>query len=462
LFIESAGMSLAKHFGAVGDGKADDTAALQHAVDDGDGVLELSRGTYRITQPIVLDLTQRGYLGVRGDQGTARLVMAGAGPALRVVGGHRGSADPKTVRPATWDRERFPVFSGFEILGEHPEADGIELVRTMQCTVSSVLVRECRHGIHLVERNRNFILTGSHIYRCSDTGLFFDECNLHQVNIFGNHISYNQRAGIRQWKGDVHNIQITGNDIEYNSGHPDITAASGEIVLEAPEGIASEYTIASNTIQATPDARGANLYIAGKPDALPTGGRLIAITGNVIGHREHGIVIENGIRIGVTGNTIYGGTSLNIRLEDCWYAVIGSNTILSNPAEYVDRSRDGLLLERCVGCTIVGNIMNSCHAGDATGGGCVTLRDCREVSVSSCQILDPEHRGIHLHNGTRCRISDNTIADRREKPTMLAAIQVTGAGKDNVVQNNTVSQGAKAAIDCDPALGAVLNNTVWK
>ena len=37
------------HFGAVGDGKADDTQALQHALDAGDGILELEKGTYRIT-----------------------------------------------------------------------------------------------------------------------------------------------------------------------------------------------------------------------------------------------------------------------------------------------------------------------------------------------------------------------------------------------------------------------------
>ena len=40
------------HFGAVGDGKADDTQALQHALDAGDGVLDLEKGTYRITQPL--------------------------------------------------------------------------------------------------------------------------------------------------------------------------------------------------------------------------------------------------------------------------------------------------------------------------------------------------------------------------------------------------------------------------
>ena len=35
------------HFGAVGDGKNDDTAALQHALEAGEGVLDLNKGTYR-------------------------------------------------------------------------------------------------------------------------------------------------------------------------------------------------------------------------------------------------------------------------------------------------------------------------------------------------------------------------------------------------------------------------------
>jgi hypothetical protein len=87
-------MSLVKQFGAIGDGLADDTAALQHAVDSGDGEIELSRGTYRIPQPIVIDLKRHGYTGIRGAQGTARVVMAGPGPAFHVIGDHRKTAEP--------------------------------------------------------------------------------------------------------------------------------------------------------------------------------------------------------------------------------------------------------------------------------------------------------------------------------------------------------------------------------
>ena len=33
-------MSSVKDFGAIGDGKADDTAAIQHTINDGEGVVE--------------------------------------------------------------------------------------------------------------------------------------------------------------------------------------------------------------------------------------------------------------------------------------------------------------------------------------------------------------------------------------------------------------------------------------
>ena len=41
----------------------------QHALEAGNGVLHLNKGTYRISRPVVLDLTKQGYGAVRGDGG---------------------------------------------------------------------------------------------------------------------------------------------------------------------------------------------------------------------------------------------------------------------------------------------------------------------------------------------------------------------------------------------------------
>ena len=257
------------HFGAVGDGVADDTDALQHALDAGDGVLDLEKGTYRITRPVVINTVENGYGGISGRSGASRIVMEGAGPAIRVVGNHNGTASPSTYKESTWQNERMPILEGFEILGRHPQAVGIELVKTTKTVISRVLVRECQIGIHLVERNRDFILSDSHLLNNSHFGLFFDRCNLHQIIVHGNHISWNGKAGIKSLDGDVHNLQITGNDIEYNNS-PETDEGDGplgaEIWFDARNGVISEVTIASNTIQATIQPGGCLLYTSDAAD----------------------------------------------------------------------------------------------------------------------------------------------------------------------------------------------------
>lgn len=426
-------MADARMYGAVGDGVADDARALQHAVDEGTGPLELGAGVYRITQPIRIDLGKRGYSGIRGGAGTAKVVMAGPGPAFEVIGNHQGTASPQTVKPSTWDRERFPLFTGFEILGEHPEADGLELLQTMQATVSNVLIRKCRIGIRLKTRNRNFLLADSHIYECLDTGLLFDHCNLHQANIIGNHISYCSRAGIRQDQGQPHNIQITGNDIEYNSGSEE---SSGEIVLDSADGeFTREFTISSNTIQATPDSKGANIRIVGNRVGPPIGARLIAITGNILGNRAVNLDVENASSLSVSGNVIYDGVDLNIRLVNCEVFTLSGNTIGSREVDLSGTKTDGVLLERCASGMILGNVFNDCWSGGAETGGAISLVGCREVGLLNNQILDPKHRGVWLDGSTNCRIEGNTILDRRSETKMGEPIGGTG------LEGNTILNG---------------------
>lgn len=447
----------AERFGVVGDGIADDTAALQRLIDETAGPLELPPGSFRLTGPLVLDTTRRGYSGVRGAQGASRLIMDGPGPAVRVLGGHEGTANPASVKPETWEGQRFPILAGFEVLGRHPEADGIELCRTIQPVIASVLLRECRHGIHLVERNRNVIIAECHIYRCLDSGIFMDNCDLHQVIVIGCHISYCSRAGIRQLNGDVHNIQITGNDIEYNAGSEEL---SGEIVLEIIEqGMISEYTIASNTIQAVPSHAGSNVILS----CIEGKGAIgqIAITGNVLGSRDKNLAVFNaGRAVTVSANTIYTGKTLNIHLAGCRSVAVTGNTIISSSPVHGFEDVNGLLLEDCAECLISGNVINTLSQGSEERGGAVTLLRCADTAVTSCQILDPRHRGVYLEDCTRCLISGNTVADRSSPARMTAAIEAVGSGRGNVIQGNLVTGGSEGAVRCESGAAVAVGNTV--
>jgi len=143
-----------KSHGTKGDGVADDAAAIQKAVDSKSGSIRFPAGTYRISKTIEVDLDKVGWTAFVGE-GTARIIMTGPGPAIRFTGTHEGTADPKSFKDNVWQQQRMPRVSGIEIVGAHPEADGIEASGTMQITIESTLLRELRHGVRLVKRNRN-------------------------------------------------------------------------------------------------------------------------------------------------------------------------------------------------------------------------------------------------------------------------------------------------------------------
>ena len=453
----------AHDYGAAGDGKADDTEALRHALQSGDGILDLRKGTYRITRPLIVDLKRTGYASIRGAGGAARILMTGAGPAIRLVGSHQGTSSPGTVKSPIWERERFPTIDGIEIVGKHPQAVGIELRKTMQATISRVLVRDCRHGIHLVERNRNFVLTDSHLYDNAEYGLFFDRCNLHQINVHGNHIGFNKRAGIKSLDGDVHNLQITGNDIEYNNDpgrkQPAENEPTGaEIWFEANNGIISEVTIASNTIQATVQPGGANIRIHGPLEDSPTGARLIAITGNIIGSQTRGIELKHAHRVAISGNTIYDSAELSLAAAHCSAIAVGANTVAWKNLD-TRPPRDGFLFEECDNCALTGLVTHKLGYGNHAQGGAITLRRCTDMAVTGCQLTDPRVRGIDLIDCSRCRISDNSIVDRRSHPMMRDAIRLTGRGRDNVVQHNLIGGSTGHNLDV-PSNQATLSGNV--
>ena len=462
-------MSNVNLFGAVGDGVADDGDALQHALEAGNGVLRLNKGTYRITQPLVLDLTKQGYGAVRGEGGTSRIVMAGAGPAIRVIGDHQGSALPSSVQPHTWEKERFPTISGIEIVGEHPDSVGIELRKTTKCVISQVLVRRCRIGVHLVERNRDLILADSHLYDNHEIGVFFDRCNLHQIIIHGCHISWNKVAGIKSLGGDIHNLQIVGNDIEYNNitagtkqnppAAAQLAAHTGgsEIWFDATDGITSEVTISGNTIQATVQPGGANIRIVGAPvERPPHAGAantqqadtacLINITGNVLGSQWRGVELRHVSRVTITGNSIYDSADLSICAEHCSGIVVSANAFVWRGLD-TEPTKDGLRFEDCDNVVLSSLSTQRLCSGTPEQGAAITFVRCSDCGISDCQILDPWHRGLELQDCIRCRVANNTIVDRRAKPSMRQAIRVLGQSRNNLITGNVLSGATEKLLD---------------
>src|SRR5262245_19332648 len=322
-------MSNVREFGAKGDGKTDDTAALSHAVQQGDGRLVLPRGDYLLSRPLYVPLALHGRISIAGRGGTARLIMSGPGPALHLVGTHRKTALPEDFAEGVWQKERMPTVEGLEIVGNHPEADGVRVEGAMQPTLRGLLIRRCRHGIHLTNRDRNVLIADCHVYNNSGAGVFLDRVNLHQTNIVGSHISYCKQGGIKVAGSEVRNIQICGNDIEYNFDPKAETSA--DVLFDCRDGTVREGAVAGNTIQAKQSPNGANVRLVGVGKDDPNAVGLLAITGNLIGSQHTALHLRACRGVVVSGNCVYSGYENALWVEDSENVVIGANSIDHNP-----------------------------------------------------------------------------------------------------------------------------------
>ena len=456
-------MSHVRQFGAAGDGQRDDTEAIEHALRDGDGLLEFSRGTYRITRPIVVRLKDSGPTGVRGSGGTARLVMAGAGPALVFEATHSTTADPGGFRPEEWARERMPTVGDIEIEGAHPEADGIRITGVMQPTLTGVLIREVRTGISIHQRARNVLISHCHIYNNRGVGIHLDRVDLHQTIITGSHISYCRLGGIRIEGSEIRNLQITGNDIEYNNNRshkvPGADAEpTAEVYIDCRTGSVREGTISGNTLQATYSPGGANIrFIGAGPDKSHKTG-LWTITGNLIGSQDNNIHLTSARGMAITGNVIYSGHSRNLLIEDSRNIVIGSNVFDHNPDYEPKELCTGIRLAGCVDCSLQGLVIQDCQAGrhsaaDAqpqTRDGLIELIRCRRINVQGVQILEPAPYGLFLDECSDTLVTGCTILDGRSPPLMEAAIRWQGAGSGNLIAACRLGKGSAASVLAQP------------
>ena len=444
-------MSNVKDFGAKGDGTSDDTDAIRHAIQDGDGLLRFPRGNYLIKETIEVVLDETGRIGIEGG-GVATVVMAGSGPAFRIVGTHGGTGDPNSAKDNVWTRQRMPSVRDIEVTGDHPEADGFELLETMQSRFEGVLIRQVRNGIRLHKRNRNVVICDSHIYHNTGVGVFLDGVNLHQINISGSHISYNRLGGIRIERSEVRNLQITGNDIEYNNHRafktePEPTA---EIYIDTTAEGASvnEVTIASNTIQATNSPGGANVRIIEKRDeSRPPG--LWAISGNIIGSQENNVHLTGCHGVALSGNCIYSCGNRNLLIEDCDQITVSGNHFRRHGKDRFT----GIRLVNSHDCIVSGcGVRDEALEGQASKASLLEMADCYRITVNGCQFIDGAPYGIDAErcrdiNITGCTIGGDLLKDRGE-----AGIRFRGDGERNLIAACTIN----AALELEEVAGVMV------
>jgi hypothetical protein len=426
-----------------GDGKADDTEAIQKAVDGG-GALRFPRGTYKLTSTVVIDLEKTGFISLSGD-GVARFVMAGAGPAFKFIGTHEGSADPKSFKPNVFERQRTPMVDGIEIVGAHPEADGIEATGTMQLTITRVAVHEARHGIHLTVRNRNVIISDCHLYHNTGIGVFYDHVDLHQSNIIGSHISYNAGGGVATIGGAVRNLQIGTCDIESNMTPESPPTAN--VFIDCTDGSTAEVSITGCTLQHNPSPGAANVRFIGRgkprPNEDDTQWGHLTIADNVLSDVEVNVDLQHVRGAVITGNTFGGGYEHDLLVTDCNNIAVGSNTFDRNPPYYhgkAEAAKGGLVFRNSRDITLTGMHIDGIRNHPAA----VLIEDGDTFNISGCTILDSDGPGLLLKNVTNSLVTGCLIADRRPDRAPAPSICIEG-GKANTLSNNKLARASESA-----------------
>ncbi len=70
--------------------------------------------------------------------------------------------------------------------------------------------------------------------------------------------------------------------------------------------------------------------------------------------------------------------------------------------------------------------------------------------MSDCEIMDPVYRGVELQDCQRCRITNNTIVDRRTLPTMRQAIRLTGHNQHILIAGKILGGATEALVEGQP------------
>jgi hypothetical protein len=401
----------------------DRTENFRKQIEANKGTLLLEAGVHRITGTLEFALAGKNSAIIRPAGGPVTLIMDGAGPAIRIAGSHEGSAAPHSFQSGTWN-ERMPLIEGIEIVGNHPEADGIELFRTFEATISKVAVRWCRHGIHLVERNRNVAISDVHLYENRGIGVFYDDVNLHQSNIGNSHISYNRGGGVVVRDGNVRNLQITGCDIEANMPGDDTATTTANILLDLsgnPDDKTrsiAEVAITGCTIQHSSNYTGkdftelapggANIRLLGKKIAPIDS---VTISGNVMSDVSLNVELRDCMDITLTGNNFFAPNPDNLHVIRSKRVIVNGNTF--NPREFERPGR--IVFDESQDCIFSNNTLRGLLAEN----GAVVVKNSSRMSLTD-NLLTESLSGIRIETSSDVLVSDWIVSGLPEGADWLS------------------------------------------
>ena len=426
--------------GALGDGRTDDTDAIQAAVDLGGIVIvPAARDFFRISTPITL----RSHSEIRGAGPASRIVQQGAGASAGVFFGDRQpgiSLAGLSIRPG-------PSLGGFleghavflrdcselkihDMLVDGHRRGGITLLNcenaeVRRCEVASSVAQqgatdhtESGCDILITQGGRNILIADNHCVRGAGIGIAVqsfapdDMVRFQDVRIDNNHIERQGCYGVlvyRRLASTFENVVVSGNIVEGISG----------IIPQAQFGAVF----------------GAGIYVQGVDDVRILANH-VRLT-NTATRRESlapaGIGIANATAVEITDNQV----------EDCaWYGICVFDPNREGSPDGVARltrnsvrrsGKSGIYCKDIASATLLDNLSadNGEHGFlvQSTGRG----RAIR-ITLSSSEFANNHEHGIFFLAGDG-RLIGNNVHDNQGDGILLGAPGHFELSRNRVIGN---------------------------
>ena len=390
-----------KDFGARGDGIFDDTAAIQAAIDSGKAAF-VPKGTYKITATLNL---LNGYKALVGDDALPVLVKTTPGPAIKIGATGSNLNEYSTVKNLYLQSTVTPTFP----VSPGPNDAGVVLDGSGS-SVSGAVRNATVHNVRVGNWSTGFY--------CNDTtGTYIEGCFVQLL------VNYSASPGFtssNKFAGFVldgtpyvvggispqASIEIIGCDVVGIGTPTNVTSAGWYIVGPDIRDIFTErcetaYTNYGFWIVATGNDYNWNVQI-NLPviDAYTTNGIKID------GVDGPGCVTVNGgyfAALSNAGPAVYGVNSTGI-------TVTGGCQILG----FTNNSStdDGVRLDDCSGCSIIGNSFQNCNYGISLSGS------------KNCSVV-----GNHFFA---------SATDTEANPALFDAIRLFSAAEENTIVGNAI------------------------
>lgn len=154
-----------KDFGAEGDGVADDTAAIQDALNSGATKVELSAGTYNTTAPIVIP---------------SGISFVGEGQRLSKIKKNHAGDGVILTNALAYNGLEIGGFSVYAVAPHKQTGTGIKLTQVVRTTFKDINVSDCAYGLSMLT-----------CYANSSNNLTIDRCGVGLSIQTSNHNKFN-------------------------------------------------------------------------------------------------------------------------------------------------------------------------------------------------------------------------------------------------------------------------------